>query len=568
MAVYEDREAFIPYRRTDLIELCIEDGQLSRSDIPKFREFCSILSAYYHFQFHSTLESLKDNYETFNPDADSQPIITLNRFDQRQMTKKVVKTFSALVSSANYIRLSKKDLRKAFEEESLIELKTDVDFADFEEMACFYRGNSQQIIKEKKWFREVEREIKIFERVALLIKFREKAYFTKRKIKLEKLNFKPSKMYVYLYNSSKNIGFDVGMLNATSLQISKIFQSSKKKKALVQFNNLNRRYLLKLLGLTLLATQLPASAKDSTIKPQRLQIGDTVGLVNPASIIDQQDLETAKKALTDLGLKVKVGNHVLNRYGYLAGKDSDRAADINTMFADNTIKALIAIRGGWGCNRILPLLDYSLIRHFPKIVMGYSDITSLLLAIYAKTGMMTFHGPVATSTWNAFTINSLKPVLFEGKRITLSNLNNTPIETIYSGKTTGNLIGGNLSVLTAMVGSSYLPNFNQGILFVEEIGEDVYRVDRMLTQLKLAGILDQLSGFIFASCRNCTAGEDGEPSLSLKQVLFDHIAPLRIPAWYGSMMGHIADKFTIPVGIVAEIDADRGTIQLLESAVY
>jgi muramoyltetrapeptide carboxypeptidase len=268
-----------------------------------------------------------------------------------------------------------------------------------------------------------------------------------------------------------------------------------------------------------------------------------------------------------LGLQVKPGRYVLERYGYLAGKDSDRAFDINTMFADTSVKAIIAMRGGWGCNRILPLLNYSHIRQHPKILIGYSDITSLLLAIDARSRIVTFHGPVATSTWNEFTVSYLKRILFGGEAVTMQNLHTggTQVDTITPGKATGKLVGGNLSVLCAMLGSPYLPAWNRRILFVEDIGEDVYRIDRMLTQLKNAGVLNQISGFIFGQCTNCKPGD--EPTFSVMQVLRDHIQPLAIPAWYGSMIGHIKDKFTMPLGIDVEIDANVGTIQMLESAV-
>lgn len=333
-----------------------------------------------------------------------------------------------------------------------------------------------------------------------------------------------------------------------------------------------RRKFLKLLGLTVLATQLPVLAKSNVspqpiLKPQRLKVGDSVGLISPASSVDREDIEFFTETLAQLGLKVKLGVHILDQYGYLAGKDADRAADVNAMFADSSVQALLTMRGGWGCNRILPLLDYELIRRNPKILMGYSDITSLLLAIYAHSGVVTFHGPVGISTWNQFSVGYVQRILFNGELMTLRNSPNTPVGTITPGKARGRLVGGNLSVLAAMVGSSYLPDWNQTILFVEETGEDVYRVDRLLTQLKLAGILEQLAGFIFAQCTKCSAGEGNEPSLTLQQVLSDYIKPLGIPAWYGSMIGHIPDKFTVPVGVEVEINAGQGTIQMLESAV-
>ncbi|MFN6539552.1 MAG: LD-carboxypeptidase [Nostoc sp. EkiNYC01] len=326
-------------------------------------------------------------------------------------------------------------------------------------------------------------------------------------------------------------------------------------------------------GLATLATQIPpftAQGKPSSntvLKPPRLQVGDTVGLIAPAGIVDAQDIEAAQKSILQLGLKVKLGKHILDRYGYLAGRDSDRAHDVNSMFSDRSIKAIIAMRGGWGCNRILSLLNYSLIRSHPKILIGYSDITTLLLAINARSRVITFHGPVATSTWNQFTVDYFKRILFNGEAVAMQNSNNNEVrvEIVAPGKARGKLIGGNLSVLSAMVGSPYLPSWNKSILFVEEIGEDVYRVDRMLTQLKTAGILNQIAGFIFGQCTNCKPGD--EPSFTLIQVLQDHIFPLGIPAWYGSMIGHIKDKFTLPIGVEVEIDANVGRIRMLESAV-
>ncbi len=294
-----------------------------------------------------------------------------------------------------------------------------------------------------------------------------------------------------------------------------------------------------------------------------------MGLVNPASFLDPEDVDIARKELAQLGLNVKLAAHVRDRYGYLGGRDADRAADINSMFADSSVRALIAMRGGWGSSRILQMLDYDLIRRQPKIITGYSDITALLLAIYAKSGVVTFHGPVGTSSWNRFTLDWVRRILFSGEAVTLRNPwydLNYRVETLTAGKARGRLVGGNLSVLAGMVGSPYLPDWQGTILFVEEIGEEVYRIDRMLTQLKLAGILDRISGFIFGQCKDCDP-EEPDKSLSFRQMLSEHIKPLRIPAWYGSMIGHMKDKFTVPVGALVEIDAQRGTVKLLEPAV-
>ncbi len=342
-----------------------------------------------------------------------------------------------------------------------------------------------------------------------------------------------------------------------------------------------RRHMLQIGGATIAAGTLPSlvESKDpeqAVIKPKRLRKGDLVGLINPAGATFHPDrAEIARETMAALGLRTRFGDHLLDRYGYLAGRDEDRAADINTFFADPEVRAVIALRGGWGCNRLLPLLDYRLIRKNPKIVMGMSDITGLLLGIYAKTGVVTFHGPTGGSSWNEFTTDQATRVLFAGEAISMKNLDGTDdrlvqvknrVLTITPGTARGRLVGGNLTVLTALMGSGFLPDFDGCILFLEDVREEVYRVDRMLTQLKLAGVLEGIAGFVFGRCTDC------EPtsrygSLTLREVLNDHVAHLGIPAWYGSMIGHIADKFTVPVGVPAEINADTGTINLLEPAV-
>lgn len=318
------------------------------------------------------------------------------------------------------------------------------------------------------------------------------------------------------------------------------------------------------------------SVQHQIIKPSRLKIGDTVGLISPAGIVYYSDQFTVvRESMEALGLKVKEGEHMRNRYGYLAGTDQERAADVNAMFADPEVDAIVCVRGGWGCNRILPLLDYNMIRQNPKILIGYSDITSLLNAIYARTGLITFHGPLGRSIWNSFTLESIRSILFEGETITLENPtiigdNLTQVRdrviTITPGKAKGRMLGGNLTVLSAMMGSQYLPEWKGSILFLEDVDEDIYRIDRMLTQLKLSGVLDSLSGFVFGKCTGCGPGESYS-SLTLEEVFNDHIKPLNIPAWHGSMIGHINDMFTIPVGLPAEIDANKGSIKMLESGV-
>lgn len=320
-------------------------------------------------------------------------------------------------------------------------------------------------------------------------------------------------------------------------------------------------------------TQTPA-----TLKAPRLRAGDTVGLVTPATATYQQEeLDIARESLEALGLRVKIGAHVRDRHGSLGGQDVDRAADINGFFADPALKAVLPTRGGWGSARLLPLLDYAAIRRNPKVVMGFSDITALHNAFQARTGLVTFHGPNAGGRWDEFSVDLVRRVLFNGEAVTFENPKTTSdrnvltqvenrIRVITPGQATGRLLGGNLTVLTAILGSPYVPDFDDAILFLEDVGEDWYRVDRMMTSLKLAGILGRIRGFIFGTCSECGPGE-GFASLTPEEIFRDHIAPLGVPAWTGAMIGHGHAQWTLPVGGRVTIDAARGTVTMLEAAV-
>ena len=326
------------------------------------------------------------------------------------------------------------------------------------------------------------------------------------------------------------------------------------------------------------ATAGPVAQTPRVTRPKRLAPGDTVALVAPASATFQSlDLDIARESLEALGLKVKVGRHVLSRHGYLAGADKDRAADINRFFGDRSVNAVLPIRGGWGSARVLPYLDFGTIRRNPKIVLGYSDITALLLAIHAKTGLITFHGPNGLGRWDAWSVDYLRRLLFNAEAVplenprTLSERNSlVPTEhrvrTITGGTARGRLLGGNLTVLTTILGSQYLPSWDDAILFLEDVGEDLYRIDRMFTQLRLAGVLEKVRGVVFGTCAECGPGE-GFASLTLEEILLDHLKPLNVPAWFGAMIGHQMPQWTLPVGAEVDIDAGKGTIALRAPAV-
>jgi muramoyltetrapeptide carboxypeptidase len=314
------------------------------------------------------------------------------------------------------------------------------------------------------------------------------------------------------------------------------------------------------------------------LRPRRLQAGDEVGVIAPATATFQQvELDIVRESLQALGLRVRVGEHVMSRRGSLGGTDRERADDLNAFLRDGDIHAIVPTRGGWGSARLLPLVDFDAARRNPKVVLGYSDITALLNGIHARTGLVTFHGPNGGGRWDGQSLDWMKRVLFAGEAVTFSNPKTeddrnvlTQIEhrirTITPGRARGRLLGGNLSVLTTLLGSPYVPDFSGAILFLEDVGEAFYRVDRMMTQLGLSGILKGIRGFVFGTCSECSPG-DGFGSLTLEEIFADHIEPLGVPAWHGAMIGHGMPQWTLPVGADVEIDAGAGTLRLTEPAV-
>lgn len=317
------------------------------------------------------------------------------------------------------------------------------------------------------------------------------------------------------------------------------------------------------------ASGSPLSRADSLplLKPPRLKEGDTIGMIAPAGIVyDEEQYKRMKSVLEELGFRVRFAPHVRNRHGYLAGRDEERAEDLNRFFADPEIRGIITVRGGWGSNRILSLVDYSLIRDNPKFFCGFSDITSLHLAIHRKTGLVTFHGPNGTSDWTIFTQEQFHGMATGSHSLMLVNppVEKADIRTIRPGRATGPLLGGNLTLVTSLIGSEYLPSMDGAILFLEDIGEEIYRVDRMFSQLELSGILGRLGGVVFGRCTDCKVSN---PGFTLDDVLKRYLDPLGIPAFTGSMISHEPNIFTLPVGVNAEMDAEKGTLRLLEAPV-
>lgn len=307
------------------------------------------------------------------------------------------------------------------------------------------------------------------------------------------------------------------------------------------------------------------------IKPRALNQGDSIGVIAPASPCYEKDkIQLGIRALEEMGFRVKLGRSCLSRYGYLAGQDVIRAYDINDMFKDDTIDGIICLRGGYGTPRILNKIDYEIIRKNPKVYVGYSDITATHIAINQLSGLVTFHGPMVTvemaDEFDDFSKKSLLDFIMgdeDNKR--LRNPKGENVSCFYGGRCEGTLIGGNLTLICATIGTAYEIDTKGKVLFIEDTKEEPYKIDRMLTQLNLAGKLEDCEGIIIGDWNECTA-EHPNKSLSLEQVLEDIIRPLKKPTIYNFRAGHCKPQITLPMGVRVFMDAYKGEITLKENA--
>lgn len=310
-------------------------------------------------------------------------------------------------------------------------------------------------------------------------------------------------------------------------------------------------------------------------KAPRLKKGDTIGLIAPGSALSAEKIEQAVKNLETMGWKVKLGKYVKEKNGFLAGTDEQRLADLHEMFADQNVQGIWCARGGYGCTRLLPYIDYSLIKKNPKVLVGYSDITALLQAIFIKTGLIGFHGPVAVSPFNPFVVANLKAVLMQSsKGYTLLNAEENQshdnlifhTQVIRPGKVRGCLSGGNLSLIAATTGTPFDWKVKNKILLLEDVGEKPYRIDRMLTQLIQSQKIQRAAAIVLGVFKGCEA-KSTDDSLSLIDTFKDRLLPLNIPVIYGMSFGHIDHQYTLPIGVEAELDTEKESIRLLDSGV-
>ena len=293
--------------------------------------------------------------------------------------------------------------------------------------------------------------------------------------------------------------------------------------------------------------------------PPRLMPGDTVGIVAPAGPFDPEKFMKGKAVLESMGFQTFFDESIFHKYGFLAGTDIQRADQVNRLFADPDVQAVVCARGGYGSMRILPFLDFETIQENPKIFIGYSDISALLSVLHDRCGLVTFHGPVVTTLANAAqeTIAAMRTVLTSN---TILELKPEKGIVIKPGAALGTVAGGNLTTLCHLVGTPYTPSFNGKILLLEDLGEAPYRIDRMLTQMELAGCFEGLKGLVLGSFEEC-----GQPD-EIFRIVQEIFRDVDIPILSGFEIGHRGINITIPIGLGATLDADRQVLAFHEPA--
>jgi muramoyltetrapeptide carboxypeptidase len=312
-----------------------------------------------------------------------------------------------------------------------------------------------------------------------------------------------------------------------------------------------------------------------------LNKGDVVSVVAPAGALDLPAVQRAIERLQQWGLHIKTYGPFDNPYGYLAAPDTQRIEDLQAAIQDPQTTAILAARGGYGCARILHAIDWGMLRQRPKIIAGFSDLTALHAAVDRHAQLVTFHSPnlqdglgahdglsppAAKSFWRAVTGNDPDSASSDGYDLLCGFQPADPIRTLVPGTARGRLAGGNLAVFCGLVGTAYFPDLSGRILFLEDVGEPPYRVDRMLRQLLLAGALDRLAGVILGQFTQCDSATD-KPSLTLQQLWRDYFDDRGIPVITGYPVGHVRDNLTLPLGAPVELDATGGSVRVLQNPV-
>lgn len=309
------------------------------------------------------------------------------------------------------------------------------------------------------------------------------------------------------------------------------------------------------------------------LKPPRLKKGDLISLVSPASTpSDTSKMNAGVRYFESLGYRVKVAKNTYNVNGYLAGTDEERAGDLNEAFKDKNVKAIICSRGGYGSPRILDRLDYAAIRRNPKIFVGYSDITALHLAIFKKTGLVTFSGPMVAmefgDNFDSYSEAMFFDIVTRDKAPGRLKMHKDYRPAFIGRKSArGRIMGGNLSLITSLLGTRYVPSFDESLLLIEEVSEEPYSIDRMLTQLRLAGILESVSAFALGQFTNCAPDEPDKPHRTLDEILRGDLFSIGKTVVSNLPYGHVPVKMTLPIGVTASIDPAKKNFSIDEPAV-
>ncbi|MFI5395482.1 MAG: LD-carboxypeptidase [Candidatus Binatia bacterium] len=295
-------------------------------------------------------------------------------------------------------------------------------------------------------------------------------------------------------------------------------------------------------------------------KPAPLRRGDVIGVVAPAGAVDEASLQAGIRVLEEAGFRVQLGAAARNKAGYLAGTDGERAKDLHEMFRAPAVKAIIAARGGYGSGRLLPLIDPAEIRQHPKIFVGHSDLTFLLNDFVRRTELVSFHGPMITGLQKRSEAAENLLAMLTGNRL---GWRQPAQEVVQPGTAEGPLVGGCLSVIVATLGTPYALETRGCLLFLEDVNEKPYRIDRMLTQLRQAGTLGEVAGVVFGEMSGCIATENER--VSVRDVIAEAFAGAPYPVALGLPSGHGLGTLTLPLGIRARLAGERLT--LLESPV-
>ena len=309
------------------------------------------------------------------------------------------------------------------------------------------------------------------------------------------------------------------------------------------------------------------------IKPAKLKTGDVIGIISPASSTqDPKKIENGVQYLEKNGYRVEIGKNVGKTNGYLAGTDQERADDLNLMFKNKNIKAIICLRGGYGASRILDKINYKIIRNNPKIFVGFSEITALQMAILQKAGLITFAGPMLAPDFadnvSTYTEEFFWRIITSNKKMgRLKYPDNGKLTAITKGSSSGRILGGNLSVFAALIGTVYLPSMKEKILMLEDINELPYKIDRILNQMKMLKVFKQVRGVILGRFVGCYEHDPMKKTLTLGEVMEDYLSHLKIPVLYAFPHGHIKDKVTVPLGLKVKINSTKGFIDYADSAV-